>query len=271
MRHSRVSALLVVVALSVSPPAHAAFNTYMNFDGVDGESDVPDHPASIAIDSIDLSGAAFSAVKAVDSTSSSLAQAQTTGTVFSNVSLLFYNDPNVHAPPNADLVVHTALISSIQSVFLGGQPGEQVSVMYAQPSLSVFLALPGIAGESSPPGASGAIQLDSVSLTAGGFSGLKPVDSTSSALANALLTAQTFSGATLLFYTDLPTETKPDFSIVYSGALISSITSSGGGGDQLKENVAFLAEDSSVVPEPGVASELVGGLALAWLASRRAR
>src|SRR5262249_6829385 len=85
-----------------------------------------------------------------------------------------------------------------------------------------------------------------------------------SALQNALLTANTFPSATLLFYSDLPTETKPDFSIVYSGALISSISNSGGGGDQLKEDVAFLAEDSSVVPEPNVALELLAGLALAW-------
>jgi type VI protein secretion system component Hcp len=268
MRGRWLQSVVVAFGVSLSAPAYAAFTSYMNFGDIPGESNPPDFAGSIAIDNVDLGGGTFSAVKALDSTSTSLSQAQTAGTVFSDISLILYNDPNVPAPPNADLVLHTALISSIQPVLVGGQVKEQVSVAYAQPSLSIFLALPGVAGESSPPGASGVIQLESVSLTSGGFAGLKPVDSTSSTLQTALVTAKQFSNATLLFYSDLPTETRPDFSIVYTGALISSITHSGGGGEQLDENVTFVAQDSSVVPEPAVAFELLGVLALALLRRR---
>jgi hypothetical protein len=253
----------LLLALAVGLDARASqVSSYLKLEGVPGEKSPPGQPDAIAADSVSLGSAFLAISKAVDSTSSTLAADEIAGTPFADLTVSLYDDPNTAAAPDATLVLHTGLITSIQPA----TGGEQVSFQFASPSVSMFLALPGVTGESSAPGAAGVIALQSVTFGPSGMTVVKALDSTSSALHDALLTAHPYTAATLLFYTDLPTETHPDFSLVYQHALVSQFTDSGAE-DQFRETVTFDATGSSVghpLPEPwGGAALALGLLALA--------
>lgn len=245
---------LVIAALASSfqGTARAALTLYLDLPGVNGESNAPARADVTVLDSLSLGASTFDATKLVDSTSPALLSAALSGTPYASASLLFYDDVATDTAPDAELVLHTAAISAIQSVSLAGNPGETVSFSFASPSMSLFLELPGVSGESSAPGHANVIALESVRLSGNDFSVLKTVDSTSVALATAALSGTPFATATLLFYSDVLSETQPDFSLVYQSALVSSI-SAAPSQDVPKELVGFAAGGAIVsTPEPSV-------------------
>ena len=130
--------------VSLCADAHATqLNTYLRLEGLPGESSPPGSPAAIAVETVGLRSGAFDVLKPLDSTSSSLALAEGMGTVYTNVSLLFYDDLATDSEPDAALVLHTSLVSSISPATLGGSlAGESVSFSFASPGLSMFLGFP---------------------------------------------------------------------------------------------------------------------------------
>jgi type VI protein secretion system component Hcp len=265
--------VLFALLISVHGEARASFSSYMNFEGVAGESNPPGAPGSIAIDSLGLGSATAEITKPVDSTSSAIAQAEGSGTPFSSATVLFYDDPNTASAPDASLVLNQVLVSGIQTVTLGSRLSENVSLVYATPSVSMFLELPGVTGESSAPGFSGLIAVQSVSLSSNGFSVVKALDSTSTALSLAALNANPFATASLLFYTNILGETHPDFSLVYQQALVSQIVTASGG-ERPTESVTFVAANSTVghpVPEPGAETELLAAVLVGAAVTRMPR
>jgi type VI protein secretion system component Hcp len=222
--------------------------------------------------SLTLSGGSFDAAKLVDATSPALQQAEVTATPFSTTSLLFYDSLTTDTQPDAQLVLHTTLVTSIQPQVVGGNPGELVSFSFASPSVSLFLELPGVSGESSAPGHPGVIALDSFTLSGSGFAVHKVVDSTSTALQTAELLAHAYATATLLVYSNVLTQSQPDFELVYQQALVSSIATQSLG-QRPTEDVTFATTGVTVTPEPAQAElALVAlGALLATRAARRTR
>jgi len=269
MKPRRLALLLLSVALSIHRPAHAALSIFVELPGVNGESSPPGSPDVIALDSLSVAPGTFDATKLVDSTSPALATAAVTATPYSSASLLFYDDLLADTQPDAALVLHTALISGIQSLMIGPNLGERVSFSFAAPTLSLFLALPGVTGESTAPGHPGVIQVESIALSADGFSVLKLLDSTSPALSTAAVTATPFATASLLFYQDILTASRPDFALVYQQALVSSIATAGSL-EVPKEEVTFASTGAHVVPEPAAATLLAAALVAAALLRRSA-
>jgi type VI protein secretion system component Hcp len=254
--------------LSIHGPARAALSIFVELPGVTGESNAPGRPDVIALDSLSVAPGEFDATKLVDSTSPALFNAALSGTPYASASLLFYDDLLADTQPDAALVLHTALVSGIAPVMLGPNPGERVSFAFATPALSLFLELPGVTGESSAPGHSGVIQVESIALSANGFSVLKLVDSTSPGLFTAALSGTPYATASLLFYQDILSASQPDFALVYQHALVSGIASAGSL-ETPKEEVSFASDATRVVPEPAAAYLLAVALAVAAL--RRAR
>ncbi|MFI5315194.1 MAG: hypothetical protein ACHQ6T_05815 [Myxococcota bacterium] len=265
----------LALALSLSAVARASdVSSYMKLEGVAGESTPPSLTNAIAIDPLLLDPNGFSITKRIDSTSLALSTAEVTANPFSSATLYFYDDVLTDSQPDASLVLHTALISSITPVTLGSDPGERVAFATLSPTLSLFLELSGLSGESSAPGHPGVIAVDSILLSGNGFSVLKTVDSTSSALLLAAISANPFASATLLVYQNVLSETKPDLEFIFQRALVSSVSSAPSSGEILKENAAFVAQGVTVVPEPTGLSTLAAGLvavAALWRARHSAR
>jgi type VI protein secretion system component Hcp len=268
MKTRRLGLLVLGVMLSIHAPAHAALSIFVELPGVTGESSPPGQPDVIALDSLSLAPGAFDATKLVDATSPGLAGAALSGTPYASASLLFYDDLLADTQPDAALVLDTALVTGIQSLTLGTDPGERVSFAFAAPALSLFLELPGVTGESSAPGHAGLIGVESIALSPNGFSVLKLVDATSPALATAALSGTPYATASLLFYEDVLSAAGPDFALVYQHALVSGIAAAGSL-EMPKEQVSFSADGAQVVPEPRAAALLGAALAAAALARRR--
>jgi hypothetical protein len=160
------------------------------------------------------------------------------------------------------------IVSSILTTTINTQPAEHVSFQFASPATYLYLALPGTNGSDSAPGRPGVIPIDSLTITDNVFSVHRAVDATSPSLAAAFANGALFSNASLLVYTDIAAETQPDFAIVFSEALISSIVGDDGSGELPSETISFAAADATVVPEPAVALLLALG-AGAGLTARR--
>ena len=69
---------------------------------------------------------------------------------------------------------------------------------------SIFLDIRGITGETPTPGHPDALAAQSVTVVPDGFSAVRRVDSASPQIANAVVTANVFPGATILFYNGTP-------------------------------------------------------------------
>lgn len=268
MKTHTLGILVLGALLSIHGPAHAALSIFVELPGVTGESDPPGSPDVTALDSLSIASGELAATKLIDATSPGLANALLTGTPYASASLLFYDDLLADAQPDAALVLNTAFVTGIQAVMLGPNPGERVSLAFAAPALSLFLELPGVTGESNAPGHSGVIGVESIALSANGFSVVKLVDSTSVALSTALISGTPYATASLLFYADVLSATQPDFALVYQHALVSSIAPAPSL-NVSKEEVSFAFDGAHVVPEPAAGALL--GLALAAALLRRAR
>ena len=114
-------------------------------------------------------------------------------------------------------------------------------------------------GDTSAPGHAGVIALDSVSLSGNGFSAGKPLHSASLPLATAELLGTPYATASILFYSNILSETQPDFALVYQSVLVSGITTSGAQ-EHPTESVSFVGAGVTVshpVPEPAASTALL--------------
>jgi len=248
--------------------ADAALTVYLDLPGVNGESNAPGRPDVTALDSLTLTAGTLEATKLVDSTSPALLVADATATPYATASLSFYDAVATDTQPDASLVLHTALVDGIQSVLVGGQPGEAVSFAFASPSVSLYLELPGVTGESSAPGHAGVIALDSLTLVNGGFTVHKAVDSTSTGLLTAEVLGSPYATASLLVYSNVLAQSQPDFALVYQHALVTSIVTQSLG-ERPTEDVTFSAAGVTVTPEPSLAGLLTAALGAAAAFRRR--
>src|SRR5437763_4771196 len=99
----------------------------------------------------------------------------------------------------------------------------------------IFLDLPGIDGGQSLPGFPGAIAVQSLEVMPGQLTIVKPVDSASPALFNAVATGTVFPSAFSLLYNSAPTGL-PAATLALQNVLATSVTSNGG-----TEQVGFVA------------------------------
>jgi len=116
----------------------------------------------------------------------------------------------------------------------------------------IFLDIPGIDGGQSLPGFPGAIAVQSLEIIPGQFTIIKPVDSASPALFNAVVNGTSYPFAYALLYNSAPTGL-PDATLTLQNIVATSLTSSGGN----LEQVGFVATNlGSVFLElPGITGE----------------
>src|SRR5439155_8236641 len=88
--------------------------------------------------------------------------------------------------------------------------------------------VPGITGEDSPPGFPGAMNVKSVSVSAGAFSAIKRVDSASPQIAAAVAGATPLGTSRVLLYNTSPPAGAPDASISLLNTFASSSVALGG-------------------------------------------
>jgi type VI protein secretion system component Hcp len=179
--------------------------------------------------------------------------------VFNNATIAFYKVPTTGTEPYEEILFHNLIVSSYQTTTIGTLPGERVAFQFQSPADYLYLGLPGVDGSSSAPGRSGVVPIDSLTITDNTFSVHRVVDATSPALAAAFANGALFDTSSLLVYTNLASETQPDFSIVFDHALISSIVPDASG-ELPAETISFVATDSTVVPEPGTTALLALGV-----------
>jgi type VI protein secretion system component Hcp len=116
----------------------------------------------------------------------------------------------------------------------------------------IFLEIPGIDGGQSLPGFPGAIAVQSLEIMPGQFTVIKPVDSGSPDLFNAVVSGTSYPFAYALLYNSAPTGS-PDATLTLQNIVATSLTSSGG----TSEQVGFVATNlGSVFLElPGITGE----------------
>jgi type VI protein secretion system component Hcp len=261
-----VAAALVAATICARGASAGSIDYLLKFGNIKGDATRPGLTNAIDVHSFTLANGALVDTHVIDSSAPQLAAAETSSILIPNGTIGLYDDPNTATHPDAQLPLHDILVSSIQPTTIGPQSAETVTYQFLSPTLALYLELPGISGESSAPGAPNVIAIDSLTITGNSFSVHKAIDSTSPALQSALLGAHDFVTASLLFYSSISTETKPDFSIVFAHALISNIASNGVS-EQPTETVSFDATGSAV-PEP---SGLAWGPALALSALAQGR
>ncbi|MFI5316424.1 MAG: type VI secretion system tube protein Hcp [Myxococcota bacterium] len=125
---------------------------YLALPGTNGSGSPPGRGGVIPIDSLTITDNTFSAHRAVDATSPTLAAAFANGALFSTASLLVYTDPASETQPDFAFVFDQALISSIVSDASGAQPAETISfaatdaTLAPEPAVTALLALGVLAG-----------------------------------------------------------------------------------------------------------------------------
>jgi type VI protein secretion system component Hcp len=263
---------LAVAFASVLPvgAARASYSEYFKLSGVTGESNPPGFTDATKIHTFTISGNGgntFTETQLYDSSSPQIAGKNS---LFTEGTVAFYKDPNTATAPYEEIQFHDLLVSSIVNATIDSQLAQRVTFQFVSPADYLYLALPGVNGSSSAPGRTNLIPIDSLTISDNTFSVHKAVDAASPALAAALLNGAAFTTSSLLIYTNIASETQPDFSIVFDHALISSIVADSGGGDRLGETISFVGTDANVVPEPGPLALLaLGALAGATARMRR--
>ncbi len=193
-------------------------------------------------------------VKRVDSASPQIQSDVISGTLFPQASLLFYNS-TPFGQPDASVNINNAIANNYQ--LLGGTPSQERVGFDATIPVSMYLDVPGITGESSAPGYSNLMQIDSFSLSDNSFSIVKQVDTASPEISMAVTNATFFSSALLLLYDSAPSG-PPDAVLSLHEVLASSVQPDGGG-DRLLELDSF--SFTYLTPEPS--SLVLIGLSLA--------
>jgi len=249
--------------VALFPTPVPAASLYLHIPGIIGEQSTPGYPGAMAVQSLDVVPAQFAIVKSIDAASSSIISAVASGTHFSSASALLYNSTPT-GPPDGILTFQNVLASGYQ-VQSGGTL-EQDSFLATTPG-SMFLELPGIAGESSTPGHTGVMQIDSFSLTANQFSIVKAIDSASPGIVSAVTNGTPFATASVLFYNAVIPSGRPD-GIFNFGNVVASGYQILNGGDFPAERDSF--NFTSVVPEPATLTLFVCGSLVCLTVRRKA-
>jgi type VI protein secretion system component Hcp len=250
----QLHAAALFVAVFIAPTAAPAASLFLHVPGITGEQSTPGFPGAMAVQSLDVMPDQFAILKSVDSASPTIINAVASGTHFSSASALLYNSAPTGLP-DATLTFQNVLAGSYQ--LQGGGTLEHDTFVATNPG-SMFLELPGIVGESSTPGHSGVMQIDSLSLTANQFSVVKAVDSASPDIIAAVTNGTPFATASVLFYNTAMPAGAPDGMFTFRNVVASGHQILNGG-DVPQERDIF--NFTSVVPEPATSALLMcGGL-----------
>jgi type VI protein secretion system component Hcp len=232
---------------------------YLNIPSIAGENPTPGYPGAIAVNPLDVAPDSFSIQKMIDLATPKIQLAVIGGTPLHTVSALFYNAAP-SGPPDAILPFNNVIASS-QS--LGGLT--ETDAFAATTPESIYLAVSGITGESSTPGHSGLMQIDSLEISGDTFTVNRPTDSATPQITTALLLG-TQHTASLFFYNSAPSG-PPDAELDFQNVLVSSLTHLSGG-DRPHELDSFnFISISQPTPEPStLALMLLGTLfvAIKW-------
>src|SRR5439155_833572 len=127
--------------------------------------------------------------------------------------------------------------------------------------------VPGITGEDSPPGFPGAMNVKSVSVSAGAFSAIKRVDSASPQIAAAVAGATPLGTSRVLLYDASPPGAQPDEIVVFHNVLGSSQLLAGGPTPREQDAFTF----ATITPEPAAGMGVIIAAVAACLPRRRVR
>ncbi len=261
MKNNLSAAGVLWILGSCVSTTHAAA-IYLNIPSITGENPTPGYPGVMVVTSLKVTPGGFSIVKRVDSASPGIQAAVTGGTPLSTCSVLLYNNPPSGAP-DATLAFPNTFGSSFQ--LLGTTPATEQDGFTSTAPVLMFLQLPGITGESSTPGHSGVMQIDSFTLGANNFSVVKHVDQASPAIQLAVSNATPFASASILLYDNNVPGSQPDATLTFHNVLASSYQFLGGGGVPSEEDAFRYA---TVTPEPSTI--LAFGLGCVCVSRRRA-
>src|SRR5215471_1582543 len=120
---------------------------------------------------------------------------------------------------------------------------------------SIFLDIRGITGETPTPGHPDALAAQSVTVVRDGFSAVRRVDSASPQIVNAVVTANVFPGATILFYNGTPAAS-PVATLPFQNVIATSYQLLSGGINPLEQN-SFTSEThySKFLELPGITGD----------------
>jgi type VI protein secretion system component Hcp len=270
---SRIICIIVVVValLGLHPSIGAASSVFVNIPGITGESPVPGYPNALAAQSISISSSGFSVVRQVDVASPKIVDAVTLGTLFPSTSSLFY-DTTPSGAPDATLPFQGVVASGYQ--LLGVMNSLERDVFNSTTHYSMFLELPGITGEGPSPGPAGSMALQSFTLDGQHFSVVRPVDSATPPLEEAVANGTAFSTASVFFF-DPSNSSSPTATLIFQDVLASSIMIDTTNLPEETDGFAFesLAAEqgpAQSVPEPSSALLLsAGAVSLACFVRRR--
>jgi type VI protein secretion system component Hcp len=248
---STIAVVVSVAVLGAGMPVEGSA-IYLNIPSITGEDPTPGYPGAIAVNSLNVSPDNFSIQKMIDSATPKIQLAVIGGTPLHTVSALFYNAAP-SGPPDAILPFNSVFASS-QSL---GILTETDAFVGTTPD-SMYLAVSGITGESSTPGYSGLMQIDSLAISGNTFTVDRLTDSATPQLTTALLLG-THHTASLLFYNSAPSG-PPDAELDFQDVLVSSLTHVSGG-DRPHELDGFnFISISQPTPEPSTLALLVIGM-----------
>ena len=115
---------------------------------------------------------------------------------------------------------------------------------------SIFLDIRGITGETPTPRHPDALAAQSVTVVPDGFSAVRRVDSASPQIANAVVTANVFPGATILFYNGTPAGL-PVATLPFQNVIATSFQLLSGGINPLEQGQLYFGD--SLLDVSGVA------------------
>jgi type VI protein secretion system component Hcp len=267
-----VSACLIWMITLPASGAVAA-QIYLNIPGISGEDSIPGHSSVMAVTSLTVDPSQFAVVKRVDSASPTIHLAVVQASSFSNASLYLFNS-NPTGPPDATLSFQNLIASSYQ--LLGGNTPLERDGFHFSPTVTMYLELPGITGESSTPGHPGVIAIRSFSLSGDSFSVDKLIDKTSPQLFLDAAQGTSFSTASVLFYDSTP-QGQPDMTLEFRNVIDSGYSQSGINQPLETDtfNFASVTFPGTATPAPGSLTMLALGLmsvvGLGWLTAFRRR
>jgi type VI protein secretion system component Hcp len=248
---------LCVLALPAAVAPAASY--YVQIPGINGQQSVPNFPNAMNVKSLTIAPQQFGFVKTIDAASPQLSQTVANGTNLPLARGIGY-DGAPTPQPNAFIIFAEILGSSYQTLPNGTD--EQVTFASGNPG-SLYLELPGIAGEQNTLGHPNVMKLNSVTLTANDFTIVKPIDSASAPLFQATAQGTNFPEARLLFYDQANPAGPPQQIFSFSTLLVSSYQTAG-----LQEQVTL---SFAHIPEPASATVAMGAMGAAAMRRRGQR
>jgi type VI protein secretion system component Hcp len=121
---------------------------------------------------------------------------------------------------------------------------------------SMYLDIPGIAGENPTPGYPDAMEVQSLNLIPNQFSIIKQVDKASPQMIEAVTAGTHFPSASMLFYNSAPSG-PPDAALVFQDVLPSAYQLETGGQIPLEKVTFDFTAVTQSIPEPGSFTMLI--------------